>query len=100
MKKLFFIILCIVSIDKVLMQKKEERSIMPTKKEKLKTLHVDIYNADVKARIDWLKEYSGITSDAELVRWILRELQRRLEGEILDREAARVAFKQSFEEKE
>ena len=73
---------------------------MPEKKEKLKTLHVDIYNADVKSRIDWLKEYSGITSDAELVRWILRELQRRLEGEILDREAARVAFKQSFEEKE
>lgn len=73
---------------------------MPDKKEKLKTLHVDIYNSDVKARIDWLREYSGITSDAELMRWILRELQRRLEGEIKDREAARVAFKQSFEDKE
>ena len=74
--------------------------IMPDKKEKLKTLHVDIYNEDVKDRIDWLKDYSGITSDAELVRWMLRELQRRLKEEIKDREAARVAFKQSFEEKE
>jgi len=73
---------------------------MSDKKEKLKTLHVDIYNDDVKTRIDWLKNYSGITSDAELVRWILRELQRRLDEETKDREAARVAFKQSFEEKE
>ncbi len=73
---------------------------MPEKKEKLKTLHVDIYIEEVKNRIDWLKEYSGITSDAELVRWMLRELQRRLEGEIKDREAARTAFKKSFKEKE
>lgn len=73
---------------------------MSEKKEKLKTLHVDIYNEDVKVRIDWLKNYSGITSDAELVRWLLRELQRRLDEEAKDREAARIAFKQSFEEKE
>ena len=73
---------------------------MTIKKEKLKTLHVDIYNEDVIERIDWLRDYSGITSDAELVRWMLRELQRRLEEEIKDREAARIAFKKSFEEKE
>ncbi|NHK32270.1 MAG: divergent polysaccharide deacetylase family protein [Asgard group archaeon] len=73
---------------------------MAIKKEKLKTLHVDIYNDEVKERIDWLKDYSGITSDAELVRWMLRELQRRLEEEIKDRDAARIAFKKSFEEKE
>ncbi|NHJ40503.1 MAG: hypothetical protein FK731_10770 [Asgard group archaeon] len=73
---------------------------MTVKKEKLKTLHVDIYNEDVIERIDWLRDYSGITSDAELIRWMLRELQRRLEEEIKDREAARIAFKKSFEEKE
>ncbi|NHJ84067.1 MAG: divergent polysaccharide deacetylase family protein [Asgard group archaeon] len=71
---------------------------MTDKKSKLKTLHVDIYNSEVKERIDWLKDYSGITSDAELVRWMLRELQRRLEEEIRDREAARIAFKKSFVE--
>jgi hypothetical protein len=73
---------------------------MTNKKEKLKTLHVDIYNDEVIERIDWLRDYSGITSDAELVRWMLRELQRRLEEEKKDREAARIAFKKSFEEKE
>ena len=71
---------------------------MPNKKEKLKTLHVDFYNIDEKERIDWLKDYSGITSDAELVRWILRELERRLVEEQKDRDAARVAFKKSFQE--
>ncbi|NHJ86752.1 MAG: hypothetical protein FK734_14910 [Asgard group archaeon] len=71
---------------------------MAEKKEKLKTLHVDIYLEDVRDRIDWLKDYSGITSDAELVRWMLRELQRRLEEEIKDRDAARIAFRKTFED--
>ncbi|MFW9923537.1 MAG: hypothetical protein ACFFDW_09670, partial [Candidatus Thorarchaeota archaeon] len=70
---------------------------MPDKKDKLKTLHVDIYSEDVRDRIEWLKDYSGISSDAELVRWILRELQRRLEEEQKDREAARVALRKTLE---
>lgn len=73
---------------------------MPDKKDKLKTLHVDIYSEDVKDRIEWLKDYSGISSDAELVRWILRELQRRLEEEQKDREAARLALRKTLEKQE
>ena len=71
-----------------------------TKKEKIKTLHVDFYREDEVERIDWLKDYSGISSDAELVRWILRELQRRLIEEQRDREAARIAFKRSYEDQQ
>ena len=85
-------------LGKIKIPKRSRNYQMPTKKEKLKTLHVDFYNPDEKERIDWLKDYSGITSDAELVRWILRELERRLVEEQKDRDAARVAFKKSFQE--
>lgn len=73
---------------------------MPNKKLKLKTLHVDFYNEDETERISWLKDYSGISSDAELVRWMLRELQRRLLEEQKDREAARIAFRKTVEEQQ
>ncbi|MBY8995544.1 MAG: hypothetical protein KGD59_13420 [Candidatus Heimdallarchaeota archaeon] len=73
---------------------------MPNKKLKLKTLHVDFYNEDENERIIWLKDYSGISSDAELVRWMLRELQRRLHEEQKDRDAARIAFRKTIEEQQ
>lgn len=56
--------------------------IMP--KIKIRRLHLDFYDdeQEIVAKLEWLKEHSGIKTDTELGRWMITQLERRIKEEL------------------
>lgn len=66
---------------------------MPQKR--IKVYHLDIYEDEVGLvrKAEWLKEYSGVKSDTEFMRWAIVQLERRIKDELEIIEQAKAAIK-------